>query len=68
MPSVSMRRTSLGRGHDHPSCSMTNDALFDLVPPTRGVMVSAVDSPVGFRTVSTEFMVDVLINASPRDL
>lgn len=64
MPSVSMRRTSLRRGHDHPSCSITNDALFGLVPPAKGVMVSAVEFPAGFLTVSTEFMVDVLINAS----
>jgi hypothetical protein len=32
---------------------MTNDALFGLVPPAMGVMVSAVEFPDGFLTVKT---------------
>src|ERR1035437_8820244 len=65
MPPVPICRTNLGRGHDHPICSITNDALFDLVPPAMGVMVSAVEFPDGFLTVSAEFMTVVLINTSP---
>ena len=53
MPPVSMRRTSLGRGHDHPIFSMTNDALFGLVPPAKGVMVSAVEFPDDSHPVKT---------------
>jgi hypothetical protein len=51
MPPVPICRTNLGRGHDHPICSITNDALFGLFPPAEGVMVSAGEFPDGFPTV-----------------
>ena len=53
MPPVPICRTNLGRGHDHPSCSITSDALFGLVPPAKGVMVSAVEFPDDSHPVKT---------------
>lgn len=47
------------------SLVITRCAETGLVPPARGVMVSAVDSPAGFRTVRIELMTDVCTRAIP---
>ena len=46
-------------------CMITRCAETGLVPPARGVMVSAVELPAGFRTVSNELMTVVVTRASP---
>lgn len=44
---------------------ITRCAETGLVPPARGVMVKAVELPVGFRTVSIELMTVVVTRVIP---